>query len=253
MPATATDSTSTEPKSTAATRPATTVHREQMGDRGNDVMVFADRTFDRKITASMGQGPNQVVARPPPRRRPQRMVSSSKAAPVVSEDLEREIRAGFEEHLHDDDHSDDEEVDGEQEGDDVFLENQASESPLPKRVIRDDRGRYVRCGDSSCSTGRKKAKRDLSWRLTGAVLGGPSHCNVLRSFGGHVAFSSWSDPENVRPWIKCYERSGCLEEMNGIRLYDAVSRRVSESGLGHLRHCMITNLDENLISAFVER
>ncbi|KAK9733723.1 hypothetical protein RND81_04G087300 [Saponaria officinalis] len=159
--------------------------------------------------------------------------------------MSREIEASFEEHLRDEEHGldfddDNKEDDGEQKDVDLFIQNQASESPFPKRVIRDDRGRYIRCGDSTSGTGRKKTKMDLSWRLKDAVFGGPSHFNVLRSFGGHVAFSSWSNPENFRAWIKCYERPGCLEQMNGIKLSDTV-------------RCMTTNLDENLISAFIER
>ncbi|KAK9672001.1 hypothetical protein RND81_12G069300 [Saponaria officinalis] len=154
------------------------------------------------------------------------MVSSSTAAPVVSEDSEREmsreIEVGFEEHLGDDHHifdvGDDEEDDGD-----------------------------------STSMGMKKTKSDLSWRLKGAVFGGPSHFNVLRSFGGHVAFSSWSNLESLRPWIKCYERPGYLEQMNEIKFSDAVSRRINDSGFGHLSHCMTTNLDANLISAFEKR
>ncbi|KAK9714639.1 hypothetical protein RND81_06G108600 [Saponaria officinalis] len=191
------------------------------------------------------------------------MLSSlSKAAPIVSEDLEREmsreIEVEFEEHLRDEEHGldfddDNEEDDGEEVDDDLFIQYQASESPCPNRVTQDDRGRYIRCGDSTSSTGRKKTKIDLSWRLKGAVLGGPSHFNVLRSFCGHVAFSSWSNPGNLRSWIKCYERPRCLEQMNEIKLSDTMSQRVSEIGLGHLSRCLTTNLDENLVSAFVER
>ncbi|KAK9665818.1 hypothetical protein RND81_14G138700 [Saponaria officinalis] len=234
-----------------------------MGDRGKGVMVPADRTVDRRVTASKRRGIKPEVAARPLRRRQQVMLSSvSKAAPIVSEDsdreMSREIEAGFEEHFPVEEHGlnsddDDDEDEGEQEYDDVFVQNQASESPFPKMVTRDEKGRYIRCGDSTSSTGRKKTKTDLSWRLKGAVNGGPSHFNVLRSFGGHVAFNSWNNPENLRGWIKCYERPGCLVQMNGIKLSDTVSRRVSESGLGHLSRCMTTNLDDNLISAFVER
>ncbi|KAK9689950.1 hypothetical protein RND81_09G093600 [Saponaria officinalis] len=113
--------------------------------------------------------------------------------------------------------------------------------------------RFTGIHNSTSSTGRKKTKIDLSWRIKGPVHGGPYHFNVLRSFGGHVAFSSWSNSEKLTSWIKCYERPGCLEKMNGIKLSDTVSWRVSESGLGHLSRCMTTILDENLISAFVER
>ncbi|KAK9725740.1 hypothetical protein RND81_05G165800 [Saponaria officinalis] len=234
-----------------------------MGDRGKGVMVLADRTVDRRVTASKRRGIKPEVAARPPRRREQVMLSSvSKAAPIVSEDsdreMSREIEAGFEEHFPVEEHGlnsddDDDEDEGEQEYDDVFVQNQASESPFPKRVTRDEKGRYIRCGDSTSSTGRKKSKTDLSWRLKGAVKGGPSHFNVLRNFGGHVAFNSWNNPENLRGWIKCYERPGCLVQMNVIKLSDTVSRRVSESGLGHLSRCMTTNLDDNLISAFIER
>ncbi|KAK9681916.1 hypothetical protein RND81_10G036600 [Saponaria officinalis] len=233
-----------------------------MGDRGKGVMLLADRTVDRRVTASKRRAPKPGVAVPPPRRRAQVMLSSSKAAPIVSEDSEREmsreIEVGFEEHFRDEEHGldfddDNKEDDGEQEDDDLFIQIQTSESPFPKRVIRDDRGRYIRCGDSTSSTGKKKTKIDLSWRLKGAVLSGPSHFNVLRSFCGHVAFSSWSNPENLQTWIKCYERPGCLEQMNRIKLSDTVSQRVSDSGLGHLSRCMSTNMDENLISAFAER
>ncbi|KAK9716419.1 hypothetical protein RND81_06G231600 [Saponaria officinalis] len=233
-----------------------------MGDRGKGVMVPSDRTVDRRVTASKRRGIKPEVAARPPRRREQVMLSSvSKAAPIVSEDsdreMSREIEAGFEEHFPVQEHGlnsdDNDEDEGEQEYDGVFVKNQASESPFPKMVTRDEKGRYIRCGDSTSSTGRKKTKTDLSWRLKGAVKGGPSHFNVLRSFGGHVAFNSWNNPENLRGWIKCYERPGCLVQMNGIKLSDTVSRRVSESGLGHLSRCMTTNLDDNLISAFVER
>ncbi|KAK9668789.1 hypothetical protein RND81_13G086800 [Saponaria officinalis] len=234
-----------------------------MGDRGKGVILPADRTIDRRVTASKRRASKPGVAARPPRRWAQVMPSSlSKAASIVSEDSEREIsreiEADFEEHLRDEEHGvsfedDNEEDDGEEEDDNLFIQNQASESPCPKRVTRDDRGRYIRCGDSTSITGRKKTKIDLSWRIKGAVLGGPSHFYVLRSFGGHVAFSSWSNPEKLRSWIKCYERPGCLEQMNGIKQFDTVSRRVIESGLSHLSRCMTTNLDENLISAFVER
>ncbi|KAK9669320.1 hypothetical protein RND81_13G123100 [Saponaria officinalis] len=202
-----------------------------MRDRGKGVMHPVDRTIDRRVTASKRRAPKFGVAVPPP---------------IVSEDSEREmsreIEGAFDEHLCDDEcgvdcEDDNEEDDREEEDDDLFKQNQASESPFPKRVKRDGRGRYIRCGDSTSSTGRKKTKIDLSWRIKGPVLGGPYHFNVLRSFGGHVAFSSWSTEE----------------QMNGIKLSDTVSRRVSESGLGHLSRCMTTNLDENLISAFVER
>ncbi|KAK9688960.1 hypothetical protein RND81_09G024700 [Saponaria officinalis] len=199
-----------------------------MGDRGKGVILPADRTIDRRVTASKRRAPKSGVAVPRAVGRAQVMLSSSKATPIMSEDSEkeksREIEAGFEEHLRDVEHGldfddDNNEDDGEQEDDDLFIQNRASESPFPKRVKRDDRGQYIRCGDSTSSTRRKKTKIDLSWRLKGPVFGGPSHFNVLRSFGGHVAFSSW----------------------------------ISESGLGHLNRCMTTNLDENLISAFVER
>ncbi|KAK9707147.1 hypothetical protein RND81_07G175800 [Saponaria officinalis] len=225
-------------------------------------MLPADHTVDRRVTTSKRRAPKPGVAVSPPRQRAQVMVSSSKAAPIVSEDSEREmsreIEAGFKEYLRDEEHGldyddDNEEDDGEQEDDNLFIQNQASESPFPKRVIRDDRGRYIRCGDSTSSTGRKKTEIDLSWCLKGAVIGGPSHFNVLRSFGGHVAFSSWSNPEKLRSWIKCYDRSGCLEQMIRIKLSDTMSRRVRDGGLSHLSHCMTTNLDGNLISAFVER
>ncbi|KAK9724650.1 hypothetical protein RND81_05G089700 [Saponaria officinalis] len=202
-----------------------------MGDRGKGVMLPADRTIDRRVTASKRRAPKSGVAVPRAVGRAQVMLSSSKAAPIVSEDSEREmsreIEAGFEEHLRDEEHGldfddDNNEDDVEQEDDDLFIQNQASESPFPKRVTRDGRGRYIRCGDSTSSTGRNKTKIDLSWRLKGLVLGGPSHFNVLRSFGGHVAFSSWSNPEKLRSWIKCYERPRCLEQMNGIKLSDTV-------------------------------
>ncbi|KAK9733107.1 hypothetical protein RND81_04G043900 [Saponaria officinalis] len=234
-----------------------------MGDRGKGVMLPAECTVDCRVTASKRRGTKPEVAATPRRREAQVMVSSlSKAGPIVSEDSEREmsreIEARFEEYLRDEEHGlhsgdDDDEDDGEQEYDALFIQNQASESPFSKRVTRDENGRYIRCGDSTSSTGMKKTKTDLSWRLKGAVNGGPSHFNVLRSFGGHVAFSSWSNPENLRGWIKCYERPGCLVQMNGIQLSDTVSRRVSESGIRHLSRCMTTNLDDNLISAFVER
>ncbi|KAK9665890.1 hypothetical protein RND81_14G143500 [Saponaria officinalis] len=86
--------------------------------------------------------------------------------------LLREVDVDSEEHVNDDDCSHvEEEADSEQEGDDLFLQNQASESDIPRKVVRDGRGRYVPCSDGSSSTGRKKTKRDLSWRLTSPVLG----------------------------------------------------------------------------------
>ncbi|KAK9665895.1 hypothetical protein RND81_14G144000 [Saponaria officinalis] len=226
-------------------------------------MPPADRKVDRRVTASKRRVIKPGVGARAPRGRAQVTHSSvATTAHVVSEhsekEMSREIEAGFEEHLGDEervnDFDDDNDEDrGEEDDDELFIQNQALESTCRNMVTRDNRGRYIRCSDSTSTTGRKKAKIDLSWRLRSAGYGGPSHFNVLRSFGGHVAFNSWNNPEKLRSWIKCHERTGCLGQMNGIKLCDAVSQRVSDSGLGHLSRCMTTNLDENLISAFVER
>ncbi|KAK9713198.1 hypothetical protein RND81_06G010900 [Saponaria officinalis] len=239
------------------------VVQAMMGDKGKGVMPPADRTVDRRVTTSKRRVTKPGVGARAPRGRAQVMHSSvAMTAHVVSEDSEkemsREIEVGFEEYLGDEervnDFDDDNDEDHREEDDDeLFIQNQASESTCRNMVTRDNRGRYIRCGDSTYTTRRKKAKIDLSWRLRSVVYGGPSHFNVLRSFDGHVAFNSWNNPEKLRSWTKCHERTGCLGQMNGIKLCDAVSRRVSDGGLGHLSRCMTTNLDENLISAFVER
>ncbi|KAK9698525.1 hypothetical protein RND81_08G110400 [Saponaria officinalis] len=218
-------------------------------DRTAGRFVTSSTRWERGVQVGRGRGKGIVTS---PMPGPVTIVADFPIA------LLREVDVDSEEHVNDDDYShveeeEDEEADLEQEGDDLFLQNHASEADIPRKVVRDGRGRYVPCSDGSSSTGRKKMKRDLSWRLTSPVLGGPSHINVLGSFGGHIAFSSWTQPEKVRSWLKCYERSGSLEARNDIKLPDAVVQRFLESGLGHLRRCMTIGLDENLISAFVER
>jgi hypothetical protein len=161
-------------------------------------------------------------------------------------EMSRELNVGFQENRSEDE--EDEDDDEEDEDHFRFISHQI---PNPREVIRDGRGRYQR--QSSSSTARKRPKRDLSWRLTGPVPGGPLDFHVLRSFGGHVAYTSWSDPDKLRCYIRCYERPVSFESLLAIQLPSVVSQRVSESGLGHLRRCMTTNIDENLISAFIER
>ncbi|XP_074277498.1 protein MAINTENANCE OF MERISTEMS-like [Silene latifolia] len=57
----------------------------------------------------------------------------------------------------------------------------------------------------------------------------------------------------VSQWIKNYERPKAGREIREIYLSEVVVARVEASGLGILRDCFTTGLDDNLLSAFIER
>ncbi|XP_074264543.1 protein MAINTENANCE OF MERISTEMS-like [Silene latifolia] len=57
----------------------------------------------------------------------------------------------------------------------------------------------------------------------------------------------------MRSWIKLYERPKAVREIREIWLSEAVAARVEASGLGILRECFTIGLDDNLLSAFIER
>ncbi|XP_074297541.1 uncharacterized protein LOC141628278 [Silene latifolia] len=247
-----------------------------MSNSEDYIMTSLGRTKDRRVTSSKRRIPLPLPPRrgrgrgrgkgieirpsvdPTPDATPEPVMtemdfpSAFYRQPLGDSDVEEEEH--FDHVVEQDDDEEEEEEEEEEEDDDSrFLDEEAAGLP-PKKVVRDGRGRYVPLGDgSSSSTGRKKTKtQDNSWRLTGPVEGGPSVLSVLRSFGGHVAYGSWTG-QGMRSWITCYERPGALEKLSKIKVRDGVMERVSRSGLGHLRHSLMTGLDENLISAFVER
>ncbi|XP_074304089.1 uncharacterized protein LOC141638644 [Silene latifolia] len=219
-----------------------------------------DRTAGRNVTGSKRRlRVKQAHKQPPPLRETSGMVMMPTPGHVVSESEEARSRevAGSYQHDREDEPSDD--GSGEEEEEDAG-EYVVQPNPPPPRVLslklgRDSRGRYSSVRESSITDRSRRPRRDSSWILREPIPGGPRNPATLGSFCGHVAFNSWSDPnpEHMRSWIKLYERPKAAREFRHMVLTEGVAARVQASGLGVLKECFTTGLDDNLLSAFIER
>ncbi|XP_074278894.1 uncharacterized protein LOC141602588 [Silene latifolia] len=210
-----------------------------------------DRTVGRYVTGSKRRlRVKQAHKQPPPLRETSGMVMMPTPGHVVSESEEARSRefAGSYQHDRDDEPSDDGSGEEEEDaGEYVVQPNPAPPRVLSLKLGRDRSGRYSSVRESSSTDRSRRPRKDSSWILREPVPGGPRNISTLRSFGGHVAFNSWSDPnpENMRSWIKVYERPKAAREIRNMVLTEGVAARVQASGLGVLKECFTTGLDYN--------
>ncbi|XP_074293635.1 uncharacterized protein LOC141620738 [Silene latifolia] len=126
---------------------------------------------------------------------------------------------------------------------------------VPRR--RNEEGRFQRRSDGSSSSvvaPKKKSGKDVSWLIDHRVPGGPDFPHVIPSFGGHIANTLWSTPNEVgRPVLTGYHRFGKTRLLSCWQLPPAVKTIYDGTGLSHLLDSMAENYNMPLISAFVER
>ncbi|XP_074302104.1 serine/threonine-protein phosphatase 7 long form homolog [Silene latifolia] len=98
---------------------------------------------------------------------------------------------------------------------------------VPRR--RNEEGRFQRRSDDSSSSvvaPKKKSGKDVSWLIDRRVPGGPDFPHVIPSFGGHIANTLWSTPNEVgRPVLMGYHRFDSMAENYNMPLISAFVER----------------------------
>ncbi|XP_074293915.1 serine/threonine-protein phosphatase 7 long form homolog [Silene latifolia] len=150
----------------------------------------------------------------------------------------------------------DNEVPGNQEAGNVEAGNVEATSGL--RVRRGIHGRFEVYGEGSSTSipePRRKVRargKDTSWILRGPAPGGPVVPKLIPSFGGHISYLLWSQPQLQRLLTK-YTRERSLAELRSWKLSAAAWKIVEDSGISHLPNIMHKHLNMPLLCAFIER